>query len=127
MKADTEIPLFEEMDTGKFVAGILTHIPKPAGRRVFGATDWYTPTDMVSTIGRVSGKKTTFSTLPDEVFEGYLPPAIAKELAENFRFIDEFAYYGPGAKEGLADSLKVMRPLSSHISVRETDQFYSAP
>lgn len=97
------------MDTGKFVAGILAHIQKPSGRRVFGATDWYTPTDMVSTIEKVSGKKTSFSTLPDEVFEGFLPPAIAKELVDTFRFINEHAYYGPGAK-GLAESLKVMKP-----------------
>ena len=103
------------MDTGKFVAGILAHIQKPSGRRVFGATDWYTPTDIVHTLEKVSGKKTSFSTLPDEVFESFLPPAIAKELAETFRFVNEHAYYGPGAKEGLAESLKVRKPLSSHI------------
>ena len=108
LKPDTKIPLFEEdKDTGKFVAGILANIPKPSGRRVFGATDWYTPTDMVSTIEKVSGKKTTFTSLPDEVFESFLPPSIAKELQETFAFIREHAYYGPGAEEGLSESLKV--------------------
>lgn len=111
MNPDTKIPLFEaESDTGKFVAGILAHIAKPSGQRIFGATGWYTPTDMVSTIEKVSGKKTTFSTLPDEVFESFLPPAIAKELAETFKFIKEYAYYGPGAEAGLAESLKVGTP-----------------
>lgn len=103
------------MDTGNFVAGILAHIQKPSGRRIFGASDWYTPTEMVSAIEKVSGKKTTFSSLPDEVFESFLPPAIAKEMAETFRFIDKYAYFGPGAKEGLAESLKVMDTLNGHI------------
>ena len=110
---DTKVPLYEvNADTGKFVAGILAQSEKPSGKRVFGATGWYTPQEIVGTIEKVSGKKVTFSSLPDQVFEGVLPPTMAKELTETFAFIREFAYYGPGAEEGLAESLKVRNTIS---------------
>lgn len=112
LSPDTKVPLYEvNGDTGKFVAGILARTENPSGKRVFGATGWYTPTEMVATIEKVSGKKVTFSSLPDQVFEGFLPPAMAKELTETFAFIREFAYYGPGAEEGLAESLKVINAI----------------
>lgn len=106
---DTKVPLYEvNNDTSKFVAGILAQTEKPSGKRVFGATGWYTPTEMVATIEKVSGKKVTFSSVSDQVYEGFLPPNIAKELTETFAFIREFAYYGPGAEEGVAESLKIV-------------------
>ena len=107
---DTKVPLYEaSKDTGKFVAGILAQAEKPSGKQFFAASGWYTPTEMVATIEKVSGEKVTFSSVPDQVFEGFLPPAAAKELAETFIFIREYAYYGPGAEEGVADTLKVSK------------------
>lgn len=107
---DTKVPLYEVgKDTGKFVAGILAQPEKPSGKQFFGATGWYTPTEMVAAIEKVSGEKVTFSSVPDQVYEGFLPPAIAKELTETFVFIREYAYYGPGAEEGVADALKVFK------------------
>ena len=108
MGLDTKIPLFEaSKDTGKFVAGILAHISKPSGERIFGATGWYTCTDMVSTIEKVSGEKVSYSAVPDEVFQSSLPPNIARELTETFMFMRDYAYFGPKAEEGLTQSLKV--------------------
>lgn len=106
---DSKLPLYEvNNDTGKFVAGILAQAESLSGKRVFAATGWYTPTEMMATIEKVSGKKVTFSSLPDQVYEGFLPPAVAKELMETFAFMREFPYYGPGSEEGLAESLKIV-------------------
>ena len=101
------MPLFDTDDTGKFVAGILLQHPNLLGQRIFGATDWYTPQQIVSTIEKVSGKKANYQALPNEVFKSYLPPQIAEELAETFLFMKDCHYYGPGAEKGLTDSLKV--------------------
>ena len=109
-KPGTKIPLLEEVkDTGKFVAGILAHTSKPSGQLVYGASGWFTPTDMVSAIERVSGRKTTFTSLSDETFESFLPPNLAKEMSETFSFIDEYAYFGPGAEQLLEESLAVRK------------------
>ena len=74
---------------------------------VTGASDWYTPMDIVSTIERVSGKKTTFTSVPDDVIEGMLPPQMAKLLAETFKFIREYGYYGPGGEQLVEESYSV--------------------
>ena len=104
------MPLFDTDDTGKFVAGIMLQASKPLGHRVFGATDWYTPDEIVSTVTKVSGKTTKYQAVSDETFKSFLPPQIAEEMAETFIFIRDYAYYGPGAEQGLTDSLKVSLP-----------------
>ncbi|KAL8825218.1 MAG: hypothetical protein Q9170_007878 [Blastenia crenularia] len=104
---DSKSPLFDAAgDTGKFVAGILLNQPELSGKDIYGATGWYTPTDIVNTIQEVSGKKTTFQQVPDETFQSFLPEAIAKELTDTFAMIREYAYYGPGGDEILDMSLK---------------------
>lgn len=108
LNPDTKMPLFDAADdTGKFVAGILLHQSDLLGKDIYGATDWYTPTDITNTIQEVSGKKTTYQQLSDEKFQSVLPEAVAKELTETMMLIREYAYYGPGGDKILAESLKV--------------------
>ena len=101
------MPLFDTDDTGKFVAGILLQPSRQLGERIFGATDWYTVEQIVSTIEKVSGKKVKYQELPDEVFKSFLPAEIAEEMTQTLMFMREYAYYGPGADEALEESLKV--------------------
>lgn len=108
LATDAQVPLFEETnDTGKWVAGILAQPEKPSGKRVFGASGWYTPVEMMTAVEKVSGQKATFTTVPDQVYAGFLPPNIADELVETFLFLQQYGLFGPGAKEGVAEGLKV--------------------
>lgn len=102
-----KMPLFDTDDTGKFVAGILLQPSGRLGQRVFGATDWYTVEQIVSTIEKVSGKKVKYQELSDEVFKSFLPAEIAEEMTQTLMFMKDYAYYGPGAEEALVESLKV--------------------
>lgn len=108
---NTPIPLFDAgSDTGKFVAATLSsNYPKPSGKHILGATGWYTPDEMMSTFSEVTGNATKFSQVPEDVFKGFFPEFMAQETLENFILIRDFAYYGPGAREGLEESLKVWR------------------
>ncbi|KAL8951058.1 MAG: hypothetical protein Q9222_002951 [Ikaeria aurantiellina] len=104
---DTKIPLFAAAeDTGKFVAGILLNHPTLLGKDIYAATGWYTPTDIVKAIEKVSGRKTTFNELPDKTFQSFLPEAIGEELMETFMLVRDYAYYGPGGDKILEESLK---------------------
>ena len=100
-------PLFDTDDTGKFVAGILLQGSKLLGQRVFGATDWYTLSQVVAAIEKVTGKKAKYQEISHEVFKSFLPTQMATEMSETFLFMRDYAYYGPGAEQGLIDSLKV--------------------
>ncbi|KAL8705610.1 MAG: hypothetical protein Q9201_001297 [Fulgogasparrea decipioides] len=105
---DTNMPLFDaSADTGKFVAGIMLNRDKTMGKDVYGATGWYTPTEIANTIQEVSGKKTVFQEVPDEIFKRFLPEAVGQELMETFMLIKDFGYYGEGGREILEESLKV--------------------
>ncbi|KAL9596334.1 MAG: hypothetical protein Q9179_004653 [Wetmoreana sp. 5 TL-2023] len=106
---DTNMPLFDaSADTGKFVAGIMLNRDKTMGKDVYGATGWYTPTEIANTIQEVSGKKTVFQEVPDEIFKRFLPEAVGQELMETFMLIKDFGYYGEGGREILEESLKIM-------------------
>lgn len=118
------MPLFDADDTGKFVSGILLQSSKLLGQRVFGATDWYTPDQVVSTIEKVSGKKATYQALPDEVFKGFLPPLMAEELTETLIFMREYAYYGPEAEEGVKQSLQVTTSAQKVRGIVIADTFF---
>lgn len=107
LSARDKMPLFDTDDTGKFVAGILLQPSGRLGQRVFGATDWYSVEQIVSTIEKVSGKKVKYQEVPDEMFKSFLPAEIAEETTQTLIFMREYAYYGPGAEEALVESLKV--------------------
>lgn len=114
LNPDTKIPLLDVADdTGKFVAGIILNQAELVGKDIYGATGWYTPSDMVNTIQEVTGQKTTYQQVSDETFQSFLPEAIAEELKETFMLIRDYAYYGPGGDKNVAESLKVRATVSS--------------
>ena len=121
------MPCFDTDDTGKFVAGILLQPSKLLGQRIFGATDWYTPQQIVSTFEKVSGKKATYQALPDEVFKSFLPPVMAEELVETLIFMRDYAYYGPGAEQGLKESLQVAPSTQKIQGIVKADSIFPDP
>jgi hypothetical protein len=93
-----------EDDTGKFVKGILLNRERALGKRVFGATDYYTPAQIIETLKATKPTDTEGAVaveIPGEVFKGFLaktgaPPAIQEEMLQNMQLmgIPEFGYYG---------------------------------
>ena len=119
------MPLFDVDDTGKFVCGILLQQSKLLGERVFGATDWYTPQQVIETIEKVSGKKAAYQALSNEVFKSILPPVLAEELTETLIFIKDYAYFGPGAEQGLTESLQVTSSTPKIQKTERADKIFS--
>jgi len=103
---NTPVPLLDTVDdTGKFVKGILLNREKTLGKRIYGATDYYTVDQIAKEFKEVfpeAGKETKAVELPHEVFKGNLakaglPEESQEELLQNMRLMSEFGYYG-GAK-----------------------------
>lgn len=97
------VPLLDTADdTGKFVKGILLNREKALGKRIYGATDYYTVEEIVKEFKEVfpeAGKTAKAVELPHEVFKGALakggmPEESQEELLENMRLMHEFGYYG---------------------------------
>lgn len=104
------IPLLDTIDdTGKFVKGILLNREKLLGKRVYGATDYYSSERLIKEFAEVfpeAGKDAKAVEIPAEVFKGILTKAgrPADELLQNFQMLDDCGYYGG---DSLAESHSV--------------------
>ncbi|KAJ9614658.1 hypothetical protein H2200_002795 [Cladophialophora chaetospira] len=97
------IPLFDaDEDTGKFVKGILSNREKVLGARIYGATDYYTPEQIIADFQAVKpkdGQGGVAVQLPEAVFKNIiagngLPEQFQDELLENMLLMPQFGYYG---------------------------------
>lgn len=100
---DSPVPLFDaENDTGKFVKAMFLNEQKVLGKRVYGATAYYTPAQIVQEFKELFpsvGKDAGYSVLPGDVFKGIMastgaPEVIQEEMLQNLRLMPEFGYYG---------------------------------
>ncbi|KAA6416036.1 MAG: hypothetical protein FRX48_00755 [Lasallia pustulata] len=100
---NSPMPLFDTgSDTGKFVKAILLNREKCLGKNVLGATDYYTPEQIVEQFKEVkpkAGHGATYAELPPEVYKGFLakaglPEFAQEELLQNMQLMPQFGYYG---------------------------------
>ncbi|KIM97928.1 hypothetical protein OIDMADRAFT_182281 [Oidiodendron maius Zn] len=101
--SNSPIPLYDTADdTGKFVKGILLNREKTIGKRIYGATDYYTIDQIVEQFKEQypqAGKDAKSVELPHDIFKGIMTKArgseeVAEEMLQNMRLMSEFGYYG---------------------------------
>lgn len=113
--ATSSVPLLNTAeDTGKFVKAILLNRDSLLGKRVYGATAYYTLNELVEQFKEVypeAGKTAKAVELPHQVFKDIMgstgmPAEGQEELLQNMRLLNEFGYYGGvDLKESQAVSL----------------------
>ncbi|MCJ1269575.1 hypothetical protein MMC22_009467 [Lobaria immixta] len=100
---DSPIPMFDTAnDTGKFVKAMFLNEQKVLGKRVYGATAYYTPAQIVQEFKELFpsvGKDAGYSVLPGDVFKGIMastgaPEVVQEEMLQNMRLMPEFGYFG---------------------------------
>ncbi|ETI20211.1 hypothetical protein G647_08245 [Cladophialophora carrionii CBS 160.54] len=100
---DSPIPLFDtEHDTGKFVKAILLNREKVLGQRIYGATDYYTPEQIIADFQAVKtkdGQGGAAKQVPEPAFKKILagkglPEPFQDEMLENMLLMPQFGYYG---------------------------------
>jgi uncharacterized protein YbjT (DUF2867 family) len=105
---DSPMPLFDtERDTGKFIKAILLNRETTLGKRIYGATDYYTPAQIISDFQVVKpqdGQGGKAIQVPEAAFKKVLggkgmPEHLQEEMLENMLLMPQFGYYG-------GDSLK---------------------
>ncbi|RFU35530.1 hypothetical protein B7463_g804, partial [Scytalidium lignicola] len=101
-----KLPLFDVVDdTGKFVKAAIKHYPSYLGKRIYAATDYYSPSRLISEFSGVIGKSAVSVQIPEDAFKSALPPPVAQELLETVLLLEDPGYY---AGEDLKDSLKLL-------------------
>jgi len=101
----SHLPLLDtEDDTGKFVKGMMLNQAKVEGKRILGATAYYSPTKIIEEFKAVKPQDTKDAVaveIPAEVFKGFLaktgaPPPIQEEMLQNMQLMADggFGYFG---------------------------------
>lgn len=117
---EAQIPLFDAVrDTGLFVKAIIKHFPDTKGKRVLAATDYYTPSRIISELEEVTGKKVTYAETPHDVYKSFLPGPAAQELLENMLLLQEPGYYGGADLKPSLDLLGPEKPTTWKAFVQE--------
>lgn len=86
-------------DAGKWVAGIFQAGPAANGKKVQAVSFWTDLQSFSSDLGSAVGSKVAYNNVPADVFNNFLPEAIADELTENMKLIDQYSYYGNNAEK----------------------------
>ncbi|KAJ7863238.1 NAD(P)-binding protein [Mycena leptocephala] len=111
VRPTTVIPIIDiENDYGLYVRRVLESPVFPDGTEVYTASEDITVEEIARQLSEVTGKKVLFKQITvEEWSKSYaaigIPPVIANEIIDGFRFFDEFGYYGgqpTASREGLA-------------------------
>lgn len=99
--SSTHVPLLDTTtDTGLYVAGILAQDPsKVNGLYVPAVSQWATPDEIVDTLTKVTGTTVKFQSVPEQVYQSFLPEKIAQELTGNMVLVRDYSYYGKGTEQ----------------------------
>ncbi|KAJ4267125.1 hypothetical protein NW762_003223 [Fusarium torreyae] len=90
-----KVPIFDVgSDSGKFVKAAIKHFPSTLNKRIYAASDYYSPNQMLADFNDVTGKNATFYQAPPDVFKTFLPAPIAEEMTENMLLLEDPGYYG---------------------------------
>lgn len=107
VSSDAKFPLIDiASDAGNFVAGILSNPSHFAGKQILGAAGYYTPPQILDSLAKITGKKTHFAQVPEDVYKSFLPAHMAQEMLENHLFIQDPGYF---AGQDLDESLKAAK------------------
>ncbi|RDH15651.1 NAD(P)-binding protein [Aspergillus niger ATCC 13496] len=82
-------------DLGKFVVPILMGDTE----RVYAANGVWSFEEVVEVIGRVTGKRVRYLRMEEEVYAGFMPGQMGRQVVDMLSFYGEVGYYG-GDEEG---------------------------
>ena len=94
-----------DINVGKFVVAAIKKDSSGTGKRIYAATDYYTPKRLMAGFGEVMGQPAGFAQIPGDVFKSFMPTAAAQELLENIYLTEDPGYY---AGADLSESLEMI-------------------
>ncbi len=93
-------PLIDiEEDAGNYIKAILLHREKMLGKQVVAAEKYYSIAEILRILKEAGGLDVVFQQISDEAFtagmvQAGVPEFFAEDITENFKFMQEFGYYG---------------------------------
>jgi len=105
----TKLPLVDAAaDSGAFVSAVLLNLDKTLNKRILGTSGNVEAGQIVRDFEEATGKKAVFHQVTYEQFHSFLPPPVATELTENFKYIEDPGYYVGEPAGAVEDSIKLV-------------------
>ena len=105
----TRMPLFDAADdAGLFVSAILLHGSATIGKRILGATGYFTPDEITQTYNEVTGTKAVANQITFKEFRDTIPPSVAEELTGNMQLVESPGYYVGEPADALDKSIELV-------------------
>lgn len=106
---ESELPLIDAMDSGKYVGAILADPDKYEGKIFSAATELKSYEEVAQAVSVASGKTVKYNQVSEDVFRRLLPAAAADHIVDMLLVFDEFGYFGPQTEEFVASAVKNAR------------------
>ncbi|KAI1333555.1 NmrA-like family protein [Xylariaceae sp. FL0016] len=100
ISAQSPIPLYDTVDTGKYIKAIVLNKDKLLGQRFLGASTYLTGEQIVDSFKKLypeDGQTARYFQLSEEMFRGFMkgtPEFIIEEFYENMVLMQDYGYYG---------------------------------
>lgn len=99
LNPDTQVPMIDITDTGKWTGAILSNPEKYEGKFFAAAEGLYTLTQACDIMSKVTGKTIKYQQLPEDVYKSFLPEGLREGLYEMWVLSRDYGYYGKGQEE----------------------------
>lgn len=99
IRPEARVPMIEVRgDSGKWIAGLFEAGKSANGRYIQAVSFWTDMATFVRELGAKFGTEVAYNHVPADAFRKVLPEAIADELTENMKLMDQYSYYGKGTE-----------------------------
>lgn len=96
---DTEYPLIDAADVGKWVPAVLASSEEYNHKTFSVAERIYTQQEIVDTVAKATGKKVVYQQLPDDEFKKFLRPGTQESSLQMLQYCRDYGYFGRDQKE----------------------------
>lgn len=104
---DPDIPwplLSPSRDSGKWIVGLFEGGVAANGMEIQAVSAWTTPSQVMETLERCTGKPAKFNSISVEAYEAYLPQEVRADMSDMMQWIGEASYYGKDSEQKQAES-----------------------
>lgn len=120
IRPEARVPMIDvRADSGKWIAGLFEAGDRADGRYVQAVSFWTDMRTFAQELGAALGGQVAYHHVPADTFRDAAPEAIADELTENMKLMDQYSYFGKGTEQKQPEDDKLLLAGARLSSVQE--------
>ncbi|PLB47581.1 NmrA family transcriptional regulator [Aspergillus steynii IBT 23096] len=103
----TQLPLIDIAESGKFVGAILADPDRFRGQVLSASTEVVSFEEVAQILSKSSGKTIRFEQTTEKSFRDSLPADLADTLLETMKYFEDYGYYGPNTEGKVKETAQI--------------------